>query len=94
LPAEPPRPIDGPAPEPIAEPPSPPPLPLGTTGADVDVELTVQCFAYDFRLELLADFGFVDSTTAIRTAIGQGSFVDLANVFGRRPSGLKATRAM
>ena len=56
----------------------------GTTAPDVDVELTVKCFAYDFRLKLLSDFGFVDSTTAIRTAIGQGSFVDLANVFGGR----------
>src|SRR5712692_5026034 len=56
--------------------------------SDVDVELAVECFAYDFRLELLVDFRFLDRAATVGTRIGQRRFEDLVNLFGRLAMGL------
>lgn len=55
-----------------------------STGADVDVELPVECLANDFRLELLFDVCFVNRAAAVWAGIGQRSFVDFVYLVGRR----------
>jgi hypothetical protein len=63
---------------------------LGTSAAatHMDVELTVHRSAGDLDLILLLDAGFVDRAAAVRASVGQGGFVDLVDLRGRRAMGL------
>ena len=54
-----------------------------TALADVDVELSVDGFAWDLNLELLGNVGLVQGTAAARASVGQGRLVDLVDLIGR-----------